>query len=844
MLLRSKTARPWPILAAIALVLCEPALLHAQTTAPSAIPPAQSSQNQTTPNQNPPAATGPATPSPAERSESTASTSPSNASEPTLQPAPKAQPSNTATTAPMSNDVILDNADHVHVDEQTNVVTASGNVRIRYRGYTFSSDTASIDTNNNEAEFSGHITLKSSDSKTQAMGAGPNSKVRLNLHSGAYSLLGGESAVISPQDLPASGLLLPLRLFGGDINGDSSVVDARNAMVTTCDFPEPHYVFGARTITIVPGKHLIARHVTLYRKGHPVVTLPVIWLPLSNRYSHQNLTPLVGYSPDEGYFAKFAEPYVLTAAALGVLRLDLMQYKGVGTGLDQSYSLHSNPASSQGGTIKLYHLYDNALHLNSLTGSWTHNQSLFDGFTLGINSQYQQNSYYLSTGQSQSLNSQISLIRTTPDASTNFTSNWQRSDFGSGLESNLSSSLFQHEVLSKTSHIDFKFNYAEFQTLSSFAGASSSSQSLTSNVDFLTNPKGYSVELLIDQFNSLGSAGAGTTSSLSGVEKLPELKLQTDPAGSPGTGLWSQILPRLSKLLLDLGEFSEGISGMHTNRLEFGLDLGNHSDRRGALTNTYTGSFQQYFYGDNTAQYILNGQAGYQYAFQRQSSFGVKYSYLRPYGFTPFFFDQSGFYNNASATLNYNPNHKLQLSLGTGYDFTRDKSEFGLPAAPWQNLLAELTLKPTKDFGTQIEATYDPNHGQLFDVTDTIQARASDGFAFNSSARYDPQQSMISEIDSSLDLPIILDKHEDAGYRIQALEGYNGFTKTFTYKGLSLTRSWHDWELSAVYEDIPNGVRPGQTFYLNFRLKAFPGYQPFGVGQSGQGLDTGIGEIL
>lgn len=813
-------------------VFCTPALAQS---------PAQSLPN---PSSTSPPQAGPTPPSasPIQRSQQTGPNPPGAGAKPSLQPTPpSAAPG--LSNVPLGNDVILDNADHVFVDEEANTINATGNVRVRYRGYTLSSDKATIDTDHSIATFSGHVALNTPDKATHAIGTTPASAVLLNLKDGSYSLVGGEYGVIAPGELPASGLLLPLRIFGGEITGEPNVIDARDASVTTCDFPDPHYAIGARTMTIVPGKRLVARHVTLYRKGHAVVTIPEIWLPLSNRNANQNLIPRVGYDQTEGYFAKFSDPYVLAAAAVGVLHLDFMQYKGIGTGFDQNYSLHTNPQSNQGGEISLYHLYDNTLHLDSLTGSWTHNQSIGDGFNLGLNSQYQQNSYQLSTEKSQSLTSALSLVRNTPDASSNFNANWQSSNFGEGTSSTLSASWFQHEVLSKYAHLDFKFAYSDFDTISSYAGGSSGSSSLTSTLDFLDHPKGYSLEFQMDKFNALTATGGGNPASLEGVERLPEMTVQTDPAGT-GHSLFDRLLPRLSKLLLDLGEFSEGISGMHTNRMEFGFDLGNHSDRRGGLVTTYAGSFQQYVYGDNTAQYILNGQSGYQYYYQRDSSLSLKYSYLRPYGYTPFFFDRSGFYNNATATLDFNPSHVFALSAGSGYDFTRDKSEFGLPAAPWENLLTQITIKPSNHFADQIEGTYDPNHGQLYDLTDTLQAGSPSGFSLNSSARYDPQAKILSEIDSTLDLPIIVDKREDAGYRIQALEGYDGYTKSFTYKGLALTRSWHDWELSAIYEDIPSGVTPGQTFYLNFRLKAFPGYQPFGTGEFGQGLGSGIGQIL
>jgi hypothetical protein len=87
-------------------------------------------------------------------------------------------------------------------------------------------------------------------------------------------------------------------------------------------------------------------------------------------------------------------------------------------------------------------------------------------------------------------------------------------------------------------------------------------------------------------------------------------------------------------------------------------------------------------------------------------------------------------------------------------------------------------------------------------------------------------------------------RNEDAGYRVRAIGGYKGITSKFDYKGLELTRSWHDYEFNLIYQDTPEGLRPGTTFTLNFRLKAFPAYEPFATGQYGQALDTGIGQTL
>jgi hypothetical protein len=109
---------------------------------------------------------------------------------------------------------------------------------------------------------------------------------------------------------------------------------------------------------------------------------------------------------------------------------------------------------------------------------------------------------------------------------------------------------------------------------------------------------------------------------------------------------------------------------------------------------------------------------------------------------------------------------------------------------------------------------------------------------------YVPQSGTISELNESLDWTISTDRAEDCSYRLRAISGYDGYTKTFGYEGLAVTRSWHDFALTGVYQTDLQGLTQGDSFYLDFRLRAFPGYEPFGVGQFGQGLDTGLGQIF
>jgi hypothetical protein len=773
------------------------------------------------------------------------------------------------------NDIGLDNADQILMDEDTGVDTITGNVQVRYRTYMLTADQAVVDTDSGVATFTGRVRLESDDKSVSVRSRSVHSSLVLHLRQGTYSVYDG-SAVIAPSAIPSvTGLLLPLRLYGGDINGASHLIDAKDTSVTTCDFASPHYFFTARSTTIIPGKRLIARHVTLYRRHKKIVTIPYLVFPLDDRYLREGLTPQVGEDEQEGYFVKFATPYVLTGTAPGILRLDLMSKMGVGTGFDQDFSTGgSQPVakplpsqeigaaagtptsgvlpnsqtsnigifgtnSLQGGTLQIYHLADSSLGTNSTTGSFTDSQRLFHNIRLSIDTQFQNDSYLSSLTTSNALSGQFAVSRTVPGAETSLTANVQQSDYGLGTSRTITSAISEQNVLSKITTSTVKVDFDNFSSPSIDGLPGTSQDSLATSLDITSHPKGYQMELLTNTFNAESSNGTSTVTG--GVQRLPELTLQSVP--TPTDQLWPRLLPALTKYILDLGDFKETTDNTQDLRAEMGLDIGDNRHTYKLLQTAVSGSVLQSFYSDNTARYVLQDQVQETYNFQKLSSFGATYSYLRPYGYTPFLFDETGSYNNANFNLNYQMTKRLLTTLSSGFDFGDDHSMYGLPATPWLDINGQIEYKIDSRLLNVLTGSYDPNRGLLFNAADTTRITLPWGLAFNSALNYVPQSGKFSNINGDLDLPWIVDPKEQAGYRLRVLAGYDGLTDTFNYQALELTRSWHDWEISGIYNDNADSLTPGKSFYINFRLKAFPGFEPFGVGQFGQGLDTGTGQV-
>ena len=822
-------------------------------------------------SQNPPSSTPPGLPSPSQAQIPPlqhVSAAPTNPLGPTSVIAPPAFEPPVDELGP--NDIGLETADSAQMDND-GITTVNGNVSLRYRTYTLYCDNATINTDTGIGALTGNVRLRSDDGKVVVNSLAKNSKLTLNLRSGVYDVIGG-SAVIAPSDLPSlTGLALPIRLYGGDIEDTPRFIDARDTSVTTCDFASPHYFFKARSTIIIPGKRLIARDVTLYRRHHKVITIPYLLFPLDNRYARQGITPQVGYDQEEGYFAKFAVPYVLAASAVGILRLDLMSQAGVGTGLTQSFTTGggrqgngaqsngnaptigptistagqsyatgtSGLTSGNGGQVQIYHVNDSSAGLNTTTGSLTDNQLLFHNVRLSVDTQFQNDSYQSSLGQSNAISGLFTVSRAVRGASTTLNTNVQQSDYGDGTSRTITSSFDESNALSSITNMDLKLNLSQFGTPGIGDAAGTYQQTLATNLDITSHPKGYQLELLTNTFNASASGSSGLISG--GVQRLPEINVQSVP--STTDRLLPQLLPALSKYILDIGYFKETLDNAEDMRMQLGLDLGNNQHQAKAVTTSFSGSFLQSLYSNNTAQYILQNQMGATYSFQKHSSFGADYSYLRPYGYTPFLFDESGSYNNVNVNLNLQPTNRFEATFSSGFDIGADHEIDGVPGTPWIDINGQVQYRIDKRLLNVLTGSYDPNRGMLFNVADTTRVTLPWGLAFNSALNYVPQSARFSNVNGDLVVPWITDKREQAGYTIRALAGYDGLTDQITYKGLEVTRSWHDWELSGIYQSNDQNLAPGSSFYLNFRLKAFPGYEPFGVGQFGQGLDTGIGQV-
>ncbi len=264
----------------------------------------------------------------------------------------------------------------------------------RWREYTIQAQSVEGNLDRGDYLFQGRVTLEGGGLDAHG------EMLRLNVRRRLWQMEGA-GADLLPEFLKNQ-LRGTVRLSGQQLQGEQQQAQMQHGELTTCLLEHPHYYFSAGSVDVVVDKRLIARGVSLNALGRKLFTLPTLVVPLDRRLSRGTL-PQVGQSVEEGYYVKTALGYLLGDNA-GTARIDLMQKKGIGLGVDQQY-LWKGAA----GLLSLYYLNDRSRATRSVTAQLRHEQQLF-GFNARLTGDLRSGSYlYYSDTRTSSW--QVSLSR-------------------------------------------------------------------------------------------------------------------------------------------------------------------------------------------------------------------------------------------------------------------------------------------------------------------------------------------------------------------------------------------------------------------------------------------------
>ncbi len=735
-------------------------------------------------------------------------------------------------------------------------------IEARWRDYLLSGARAEGSTRSGNYLFQGAVSLTGNGVHAEG------EQLLLNTRERYWELWRG-SARLEPAFLNHR-LLDSLFIRGERLQGEENTVQGSHLQATTCNLDHPHYQWEAERMEATAGQRAVLRHVRLQVFGRTLFTLPYVVVPLRETGESSPL-PEAGFSEEEGLYLKYAIAYLLMRGAIGSVRFDLMQRKGLGINLLQQYSR---------GSLNLYFLRDRTLNTNSLTGRWQHQQA-FGQLQTSWSADYRRNSYLI-FADSTAWSLRTDWVLPSVSGQTRLSFNENRNLIGALESINRALNLSDSRTMGRL-RWNLSGDYLETASLSEGVSTSGLRQwNARALLDY--DLLGARLQMEYQRLMPVGSVPAFS----GGLERLPELSLNA-PAR------WWGLNGLDASLRLSVGRFAEG-SATRLTRERVGFELqgrfnpspqpspqrgegvqnpsppeGGEGTGEGAshpapatnpspqpspqrgeganLTLSPSGGegtgegvsrwslnwlygFRQTFYSDQTAQYLLQSALEGRYELDARSSLALRWNYLRPYGYSPLGLDRTGSYNLLSADLRWALGGGWNLAALTTYDLMA--REQGRDA--WSPLNLNLEYSPAQWLRWRTQSSYDPNRGRFTSLlTDLLWRFGASQLTL--SARYDPQRHRWGSVFARLDAL------QWGRLRISSILQYNGYLNRFEGRHLLLTYDLHCAELEIRYIDNPFGFRRDRSLLILVRLKALPSFSRFGYGQFGQPLG-GIGSDL
>jgi LPS-assembly protein len=680
-------------------------------------------------------------------------------------------------------------------DEDTYV--ASGDVHAQFKGYDIYTDRLVFTKSTQIARMEGNGRLVGASSEILG------DIVVVDFKNETFAFEDGK-ARLSPEMLKgeAKDDVYLTTASGGGTQANFTI---KKGLFTTCDKLDPHSKFTVDSARVRPNKYVELRNARLDVLGHTVFGVPYLVIPLiedGTRY-----LPDVGQSPDEGYYVKTRFSTPLPGESYFDTRLDYMTKLGSAFGLDYIYE-----RDGLNGKIKAYTV---AGADKSSTISATHQQNLGPG-KLMFDANYQSHNY-LTAPQSTLINTRAQYVL--PWTGGNSRLSWYRVGSDRAGFSSVSQSL----AFSDSHAWNRNFNT---QLDANLARSESSSGTDTERFDLRFNSRMDLRTLTADLLYQRSIPVGGTAGFSSSTDRTPMLTLKSDSRRLFGADFGRQ-WPIQSEF--SVGELADPASGGTLTRMDFNLGI-NRTDTKGNSSLRWSGGFKQGIYSDDTAQYVLDYNVGWAYAFGRRSRLELGYRNHRAFGFTPLSIDRTGRNDAFSLDLSYQVVPTLLLTTRTGYDVLQaDRGN-----VPWQQLWFQTAWNPSRSLTVKTSSTYDTFNqvwsNMRFDATYNV-GDLRVGFG----TRYDGRRSVWGSTS------LLLQGLKIGRTTFSTALDWNGYTERFEAQHYSIIYDLHEAELVLDFIDNNVGFRSGRQIALFFRLKAFPTRSPFGSGTRGQAIGGGTG---
>lgn len=678
-------------------------------------------------------------------------------------------------------------------------------VEFQFKGFNVKADRAEGDTESEQFTLIGNVTVRGADQVTTG------DEVWVDFKNKLYRFTDG-AADFQPKFFQGT-LLTDLYVTGERSEGTNREATLFGASATTC--PQDHFGLHAKQIDVSPERSVIFRRLHVDLLGKRLFDLAHFILPL-NRKSYDGYVPDIGRSELEGMYVKSKFEVGLGHAQSFTTRFDAMEKRGFGTGIDRFWR-HGKSS----GALSVYNLYDRAQGQNSFIGTLRHTQQ-FGQLSFSGSFDARQNSYQ-TFSDSRSYGTNLDFrYNSGRNSSLLSVRNWRNSMNTFGSETTTANLSDQRELGGGFS-LSNNLTYTDSSSTNNGLSVSKHEE-VDVNVGVRYSGRKFDGNLAYSRFIPVGD----TDNFFPGSEQTPVVTLGSDTRRLLG---WKRI-PTVF-LETGYGQFLDNFSNSRVSRERFGARTMQGTRGGQGLSFGYTSEFVQSVYSDDTAQYILSDTLEARYGLAAKeygSALILRYRYMRPYGFTPLSLDRRGEENNLTTMWEIPFWKSYTLRVGGGYDFLRERR--GQQA--WNTVGVALQYQPAKWLRAISTSTYDPNSHVWQNSRIRLDWKPG-ATTVMMEARYDAERSVWGNLN------LRVEGFQWGRLKTSVLMLYNGYTRQFETQQYNLIYDLHCAEAILSYVNTPFGYRRSNDLQFTIRLKAFPYRSNFGLGVSGQPLDTSTG---
>lgn len=515
--------------------------------------------------------------------------------------------------AAQSSPEMAENPEQVHIKAERiryreGALEAEGNVEWRYRDIVLRGDKGHIDKERKRGFFEGTVRLQAPHYSALA------ENVRVLLETEEFSAH-DIAAKIEPEFFEGE-VLAPLYVRAQEMYGQSQQIRAQRAIGTSCDkWPSPHWMLQSEKVALYSQDRVIFRRPTVYLFGLRLFQYP--WdLHLSLRRRENRFFPEIGQNDVEGFYAKLAYGYMLTAEHSGFMRLHLTQKRGLGWGI-----LHFWEASNQFAEISVF----SEPEQDSWTGRLLYRGRYGKPWSSQLSLNFQRNSgYSISTD---SLSGNFSLRYAALDWQSELGAQYSYFSSGYSTSRRISSSFNVRQRLGRRGEWEIRNTYSSAAFLADKPADEEFEAQLTWRQEF----RPFTLNITANQRYDVDGGRYTGDNNYFVLKRLPDIVLRTDSVRL-GAG---KIADYPLEATFYLGYFSQEPEKIASERAGLELRLPGWLKRFGANGSLRAAArFQQMFYA-GAARWLGEAQFEYRQEWPDHWQTRLSFNYAHPEGFVP-----------------------------------------------------------------------------------------------------------------------------------------------------------------------------------------------------------------